>query len=416
MQEHEEEVREPMPLSEGSTNGRADDGMWSALGTIFRWRVFIAGFTGLVAVGAIVVALLLPNWYAASVRVLPPEASAGNPLASALLRGTSSAASALLGGVTSDYARYLAILSSRRVLDSVVEEFDLIRAYNLEDSQYPHEYAVAEFRENVSFPVDDEYEFLSVVVFDKDPQRAADIANFMVRQLNAINSELSSQNAANYREFVEGRYEEARVALDSVLDATQAFQRQYGVVDLDVQSQAYFSQLASLEANATLAEVQYESQLAQLGPENPEVQALRAVAQAAQEKVQAMLNGSEAVLPVPRGSMSNVARAYADLQREFAVQTRILEVIGPMYEQARFEEEKTVEAVQIVDRAVPPPIKAKPQRSVLVVVSTITGFLLAILFVLSYDWWQRRYLYISRRLRTSVERGAPRRKKAPVPH
>ncbi len=415
MQEFDD-VQEPLQRADSSLNGRPSDGMWTALGTLYRWRMFIAGVTGLVAVAAVVISLLLPNWYAASARVLPPEAGGASPLASALLRsGAGSAASALLGGVSSDYARYLAILSSRRVLSSVVEEFDLVEAYDVEDSEHPSETALRMLEENVSFPVDEDYEFLSVVVLDQDRQRAADIANYMVRQLNAINSELASLSASTFRQFVESRYEESQTVLDSVLDATQAFQSQYGVVDLDVQSQAYFNQLASLEASATLAEVQYEAQLAQLGPENEEVQSLRAVARAAQGKVQALLEGRESVLPVPRGAMSGVARAYVDLQRELTVQSEILEVIGPLREQARFEEEKTVEAVQVVDPAVPPVRKAKPRRSVIVVVATLSGFLLTVLFVLLYSGWQRRSAYVTRRLRASVEKSTPR-KKVPIPN
>jgi LPS O-antigen subunit length determinant protein (WzzB/FepE family) len=200
-----------------------------------------------------------------------------------------------------------------------------------------------------------------------------------------------------------------------VLDATQAFQRQYGVVDLDVQSQAYFSQLASLEASATLAEVQYEAQLAQLGPDNEEVRALRALAVSAEGKVDDLLEGRESVLPVARGAMSTVARAYVDLQRELTVQSQILEVIGPLLEQARFEEEKVVEAVQVVDPAVPPARKAKPRRSIMVILATLSGFLLSVLFVLAYAGWQRRYTYLTRRLRASVDRAAPR-KKMPIPN
>ncbi len=407
MQENRRETARPLLHEEGSLNGRAEDTLWTALGTLFRWRWFIAGITSLVAAAAIAFSLSMPNWYAASVRVLPPESSGGNPLTSALLRSTGSAASALLGGVSGDYARYLAILSSQRVLGSMVEEFDLVTAYDLQDSPHPREQALALLEANVSFPVDDDYEFLSVVVLDQDPRRAADMANFMVRRLNEINSELSSSNAANYRRSVEMRYDEAQAALDSVLDATQAFQQRYGILDLDVQTRAYFDQLASLEAGATRAEVEYEALLAQLGPDNPEVGALREVATAASGKVRSVLEGREGALPVPQGEMSNVARAYAELQREFIVQEQTLEVIGPLFEQARFEQEKTVEAVQVVDSAVPPVRKAKPARSVIVVTAALTGFLLVVLFVLLYAWWQRRHTYLARRLRASVEKRAP---------
>jgi uncharacterized protein involved in exopolysaccharide biosynthesis len=406
MRENHFEAREPRHREESSLNGRAADDVWLAVGTLFRWRRFILGVTALIAVVAIVVSLLLPKWYEASARVLPPESGSGGGLAAALLKGPGSAASALFGGAGGDYARYLAILSSRRVLESVVEEFDLVTVYELEDGPHPHEDAIATLEDLVDFPVDNDYEFLSVVVLDQDPERAADMANYMVRRLNDINSELASQNAANYRQFVEMRYDEANAALDSVLDATQAFQKRYGVLDLDVQTQAYFDNLATLQANVTLAEIEYEALRAQFGADNPQVQARREVSQAAARKVRSVLEGREAVLPIAQDEMSDVARDFIDLKREAVVQAQILEAIAPLYEQARFDEEKVVEAVQVVDPAVPPARKAKPKRAVVVITITVTGFLLAVLFVLIYSWWQRRHTYVAHRLRTSVEKSA----------
>ena len=389
------------PAAPTAAGARPDDGLWISLAAILRWRWFIVAFTLLVGAASVAITLAMPNWYAASARVLPPEASGANPITAALMRNAGSAASALLGGVSSDYARYLAILSSRRVLEGVVEEFDLVRAYELQDKEHPEDEALRQLQTNVSFPVDEDYEFLSVVVFDTNPERAARMANYMVAQLNAINTELSSRTASNYRRFVERRSQEAQVALDSLMDEGQAFQQRYGILDLDVQTQAYFTQLAELRAGATLAEIQYEALRSQLGEENDEVRALGAVASAAQGKVATMMAGGEAVLPVAQAEMSDVARGFLDLRREAEVQRQILEVVQPLVEQARFEEEKQVEAVQVVDAAEPPVRKVKPRRSVLVIVATVSGFLLATLFVLLYTAWQRKAAYVAYRLRTA---------------
>lgn len=395
------DVADDPPGAAESMPGRPDAGLWIALAAILRWRWFIIVTTLLVGAASVAITLSMPNWYAASARVLPPEASGANPITAALMRNAGSAASALLGGVSSDYARYLAILSSRRVLESVVEEFDLVRAYELQDARHPEDEALRHLQANVSFPVDEDYEFLSIVVYDTNPDRAARMANFMVERLNTINIELSSRTAANYRGFVERRYQEAQVALDSLMDEGQAFQQRYGILDLDVQTQAYFNQLAELRASSTLAEVQYEALRSQLGDENDEVRALGAVASAAQDKVDAMMAGGEAVLPVAQSEMSDVARGFLDLRREAEVQRQILEAVQPLVEQARFEEEKQVEAVQIVDAAQPPTRKAKPRRSVLVLVATTSGFLLATLFVLLFTAWQRKAAYVAYRLRTA---------------
>lgn len=380
------------------------DGLWLALGALFRWRWFLAGVTTLVAIAAVIISLTLPNWYAASARVLPPESSGANPLTAALMRNAGSAASALLGGVSSDYARYLAILSSRRVLESAVEEFDLERVYKVQDKEAPREEALRQLADNVSFPVDEDFEFLSIVVLDQDPRRAANMANFLVRRLNEVNTELTSQSASSYRQFIEGRYEEAEMALDSVLSAGQAFQRRYGILDLGVQTQAYFTQMAELRGREVAAQIQAEALRTQYGPENEEVRMLDQVAASTQARIAELLGGGEATFPIPQSEMSNVARQYVDLQREAAVQGQILEVIQPLLEQARFEEEKRVEAVQVVDAAVPPQKKAKPRRSILVATATLSGFLLAALFVLLYSSWRRNANLIAYRLRASSSR------------
>ena len=380
------------------------DGLWFALAALLRGRWIVLGISVLVAVSAVAISLRLPNWYAASVRVLPPESSGANPLTAALLRNAGSAASAFLGGPSSDYARYLAILSSRRVLEGLVDEFDLVAVYDVQDEPAPRAEALRILEENISFPVDEDFEFLSVVVLDRSPRRAAAMANSAVVRLNEVNTELSSSNAATYRQFVQRRYDEAQLALDSVLTAGQAFQRRYGIMDLGVQTQAYFSQLAELRGQATAAEIQAEALSAQYGPENEEVQMMQGVADAANTKISEMMAGSEATLPVAQSDMSNVARQYVDLQREAAVQGQILEVVMPLIEQARFEEEKQVEAVQVVDAAVPSAHKAKPRRAIIVATATLSGFLLSCLFVVALATWQRNAGHVSERLRAAAGR------------
>jgi uncharacterized protein involved in exopolysaccharide biosynthesis len=94
-----------------------------------------------------------------------------------------------------------------------------------------------------------------------------------------------------------------------------------------------------------------------------------------------------------------VVRQYADLERERIIQTRILEIVAPLLEQARFEELRKVEAVQVVDVAFPPALKAAPKRSIIVVMATLSAFLLTVLFVLVYTWWEREGTRILSRLR-----------------
>lgn len=398
MQPVEEKFDVGTERSERARRQRAEDTIWVVLRRLYRGRKVIIGVTSFVAVAAVVISLLLPEWYRASARVLVPEAQGGS-LSSAILGNLPAGASALLGGGPSgDYTRYLSILTSRSMMESVVDSFNLVSVYETADDEHPKEAAVEMLRDNSEFEIDMEFDFLSISVLDKDRERAASMANFFVRRLNVMNAMLSTEGASNYRRSVERRYAEARAAMDSVLNATQQFQREHGVYDLPSQTQSFFEQIGTLRQQALEAEVRHEALRAQYGPDNAQVQAMREVAEAANRKYQAALAGQEQLLPVPQSDVPDVARAFVELEMERTIQRNILEVLGPMYEQARFQEERDVQAVQVVDEAVPPPLKAKPKRSVICVLATLSAFFLAVIFVLVYEWWRANHSAVLKKL------------------
>lgn len=376
------------------------------LGALVRRRNLIIGTTTVVAILAVVISLLLPTWYRASTRLLPPSQGASG-LLSAALGSLPSAAQSLLGGGGSDYLRYLSILSSRTVMGAVVEEFDLATVYDVADSDTPHEDALELLAENVEFVVDMEYDFLAIEVLDQDPERAAAMANFFAEELNRVNARLSSETARTLREHVEARYLEADMALDSVMTATQSFQEQYGVFDLPTQTQAFFEQIGAMRAEQLQAEIRYETLLDQLGEGNSQVGAARNAMRAAQRKYTEALSGAEQLLPIPQSDVPSVAHQYFELERERILQGRILETITPLLEQARFEERRTVEAVQVLDPAVPPVEKAKPTRSIICIVATLSAFLLSILLVLSHAWWKEHHRHLYERFSAATAPTAP---------
>ncbi len=402
MKNNTSEIDDLFERADREREEQARTALWSALGNLYRWKRFIVAVTILGAVAAVAISLMLPNWYAASARVLPPEAGSANPLSAALMKNLPSAATSLLGGKTGDYARYLTILSSRRLLESAVDRFNLVEVYETGDSPTPREDAIEFLAENIDFPVDEEYEFLSVMVMDTDPERAAEMANFFVAELNRINADLTSESAGSYRRFVESRYDEALSTLDSVMTASQSFQQKYGLYDVPAQLQTFFQTLATLRASAVQNEITYEALRAQLGADNPQVQSMQDIVRAHNQKFQRVLDGQEQLLPVSKDVMPTVMRQYMELEREGMVQARILEVVGPMLEQARFDEEKKTEAVQIVDQAVPPVRKFWPRRSVIVVTTTLSIFLLSVIFVLVFEWWRRNHHYIAYRLQAAA--------------
>ena len=372
--------------------------IWESAGVLFRWRWFILGITGVVAVLSVVISLLMANWYAASARLLAPESSGTSPLSAALASDLSSAASAFLGRSNGDYLRYTTILSSRTMYERVVDEFDLIEVYGTQDGANPKVDAILILAENTSFPIDEEYEFLSVVVMDTDPQRAADMANYMVSELNNRNSELAAQDARNYRTFVQERYFETLATIDSLKDATQAFQETNYVFNLETQAAVLLEQVALMRSEIFKLEIEYEALKEQYGELNPRVTLAKHALDMAEKKANEVMAGQSDILPVARTDIPQVTRDYIELEQELLVQKSILDIIAPMNEQARFQEERKYEAVQVIDRAMPPTEKAKPRRSVIVIGATLSAFFVCVVFVLMLDWWKRSGAYVLQRI------------------
>ncbi len=375
---------------------------WNLLGTLFAWRRFIIGVTFAMGVVSIIISLLLPVYFKASSRLLLPESSGGG-LASALLGDLGSAAQSLLGAGGGDYVRYMAILGSSTVKKRVIEEFDLVAVYEMEDEEFPMSETMEELDGNVEFVIDDEFDFLSIQVWDQDPQRAADISNFYLLLLDEVSNRLKRESAATFRRYVESRYDAAEAERYALLDSLQSFQQQYGVFALEAQTEAFFTQVAELRSEALKFELQYEMLKGQYGPDNSQVRQFEELVNAADRKYVAALEGSEAVLPVSRSEAPSMVRAFANLEMQRLILEKILEFVAPLREQARFEEERQTEVLQVVDEASPPVRKDKPKRAIVVIVMTFSAGILAVLYALIMTWWKRNNAAFIDRLKKAAE-------------
>jgi tyrosine-protein kinase Etk/Wzc len=316
--------------------------------------------------------------------------------------------SRLLGGGGGNYSRYLAILNSRSVREAVVERFGLIEVYGVDDHRHPVESALKRLDKNLVFPVSVEFGHLTIVAFDRDAERAAAIANFMVDELNRRHSTMTSDNARLTRVFVEQRLEQARTSMDSVRTAMQAFQEQHGVVELESQAQAFMGAMATQSARLAEVEVRYRTLLQQYGPDNPQVIAARNVHQAARQQVQGALGGSDALLPLALRDMPAASRQYAQLMQEQMIQAKTMEAIYPILEQARFQELNETRAVQVLDQAVVPTRPSRPSRRLIVIVAALTGLFAGVLLVLGQSWLRDNQTHLAGRLQAGRAARPPR--------
>lgn len=389
----------PPPPAEGWADERIRERLWWAAGSVYRRRWWIIALVVLTTAAAVAITLSIPNRYSAETRVLLPD-SGGQ--FGGLLESIAPGAAAILGKSSGGYTRYLAILQSRTMLETVVDRFDLDEDPKIVEERNPRAAAVRRLGERTTHEISIDSDYLAVHVLDESPDRAAQIANFYVEELNRRNIELTSGSAAEHRQFLERRLREAEAAMDSALSEMQAFQERNGVVEIESQASALMTSLAEAQGAVAEAEAEYQALQSQFGEDNPAVSAARAALESARSQVRGLSGGREAFMPVPLRRLPAVSREYAVLMAEVKTQEEILRVLRPFYEQAVLSEREDADAVQVLDPAVPPLRKAEPRRSLIVLSAAVAAGLLGALLALFSAWLRQYGRPALRRLRTST--------------
>ncbi len=365
---------------------------WDFLELCYQWRKFIIMTTTVITILGILLAFVLPKEYEGVATVLPSQQSGllgllGVGAGSGTVSSLAKQFAPLVSGSVQMGAgfNYLAILNSRDAMERVVRKFDLMTAYSISDSSM--EKTIKQLRENVDFELD-EYGEVVVKVLDRSPIRAAGMANYFVDILNEINGNLSSEDARNVRVFLEKRYAQNISDLEGAEDSLKVFQQNYGAFSLPDQAKATVLTGAELESQIIMNQVKVAALEKQLSISSPEIQSLNNQIQALRQKMSDLNTGKNlkssgdfGVL-VPFKDVPGKTTQYLDLYRNVEIQSKLLELIYPMYEQAKLQEAKETPTVLVLDRAMPPEKKTRPLRALIILSSLVVGFMLSVLFII----------------------------------
>ncbi len=292
-----------------------------------------------------------------------------------------------LTGVSSPSAKELAlyenILNSRKCLEETIIKFDLMNEY---DFKYMQD-AVKNFREDILvLKKDKAASTLEIGVYNKDPKKAMDIVNFLIEQLNKINIELNVKNAASNRKFLEERYNQATKDLASSEDSLTFYQEQYGIAP-DITVKAAVQAQIQLETELKSEEVKLDILSKILSPDQSEIKAQQDKIQALRKQLQGIENSDNTQTFLKLKGAPKLVMNFLRLQRTVEIQNKILSFLLPLYEQAKIEEKKEMPSVIVLDVANLPEKKAKPKRSIIILIAVAATFILAFTsFVLAEKW------------------------------
>ena len=358
----------------------------------YRWFLFL--FIFLISAAATTYALLSTKWYKSTVSVLPAERAnilgSFSGLSSLVKSFSPTKGIAALTG-TSEVDRYIAILKSSSMINDVITRFNIREEYEMQDTYY--EKVFKAFVSNFEIEVEDEGN-LVVSVYDQNPQKAADIANYMISKLNDINTRLSVTNAKANREFIEKRYIENISYIDTLENKMKNFQEKFGVIAVPEQLGATVKAMSDIYANLAQKEIEESVIRRTYGEDSPFTKQAEIAVEEIRKKIE-LINAGQNLsedgvnLLIPFKKAPGLGYNYFKIYKDLEIQYKILEFVQPMYEEAKVEEARNTPSVLVLDYAVPAERKAKPKGSLYLVLSLVSSTFIALLIVFTIEGFNR---------------------------
>ena len=337
-------------------------------------------------IAGLAISLVLPNAYKANTKILPPQQSQST--ASAMLSqlgGLAGGAGAALG-IKSPNDLYIAMLKSRALTDKLIQRFDLQKRYDakfLESTrkELDEKSVIASGKDNM----------ISIDVEDKDAKVAAAIANAYVEELTVLTSKFALTEASQRRVFFEKQLELAKDKMIAAETALSSGIDSKGMMSVDAQSKAVLETVARLRANISAKQIQLKAMQAFVTPSNNEYKRAnqellgmqdelakleKGSASNAASKSESAMQASEAVANA--GKPAEAGASNIQLLRDVKYYQMLYEMLAKQYEVARLDEAKDIPLIQVLDKAVEPEHKFKPQRALITIAAAFFGLILAL--------------------------------------
>lgn len=349
----------------------------------FFWRkkmliIFMAFIFG---AGATIHAFTAPFIYKAECRFIPPSSGGSGGIMSQF--GGLASMMGFSGGKTMAQTM-IGVLKGNSVVDAVIDRFNLMEEYQQEIRLSARNAVLG----TLDVTEDAQSGIVTVAYLHSDPQRAADIANGFVNELQKKIREVTFQDAQERRAFFENQLLQAQQELSEAEQAMMKYQQNSGVLALGSQTASLLGAIASLRNQIAAKNVEISSLSSYAREDNPRLKLARSQLEAItrelhrleEEQKRTERRQGRAVSSDLISTLANVPEInveYARHERDLRFANAKYGTMLSQYENARLSEAYDLSNIQIIDPATPPDWKFKPQRGRIMIIGTFLGGFLA---------------------------------------
>jgi uncharacterized protein involved in exopolysaccharide biosynthesis len=262
---------------------------------------------------------------------------------------------------------FLSILNSRRMFDELIETFNLQSVYGIKNTD-----RVREILHQSCSIKQEGNRVISIKVIDRDPKRAAAMANFFWQNLDKLLQELTITTAKKNRLFIEERLAATTRTLEDLQTRLNALQSSNKFIA--IRETGEISELATQLMN-------------KLAEKKLELEKARRIYQEGQNEI-VMLKEEIRDLQKELDLLIRYQKDLSQLLREIKTQEASYTFLTGQLEEAKLTESKDTPFVQVLDKAVAPEQVYAPNLKLILMVITIAvvgiGVLVLFLDILKF--------------------------------
>ena len=353
---------------------------------------------------ATILAFVLPKQFESTTQLMPPDPKSGTGMTAMMMAAMAGPGAGNLGesafgglagellGIKDPGAVFVEMLRSRTVKDRIIARFDLRKVYG---TRY-WEGARKRLNKHTEITQDRKSGVISVTVTDDDPNRATQIAQAYVEELDRISASVNTSAAHRERVFIEERLKGAKQDLERASEQFSEYASKNATLDMKEQGAATVEAAAVLQGQLIAAQSELEGLEQIYSPSNVRVRSMRARVDELQRQLN-KVGGSEPSSDDPNSQevfpsirkLPLVGVRWTDLFRENKIQETVYELLTEQYELAKIEEAKETPVVKVLDIAVVPERKSGPHRMLIMIAGIILALAAGSAWVLGNASWRR---------------------------
>ncbi|MCK4330227.1 hypothetical protein KAX02_10320 [candidate division WOR-3 bacterium] len=358
------------------------------MAVIVRWRNIVFFNIITITLIAVIVSLVVPQRYTSTGKLFPPLLTGQNIGISqftAMLSGFGLPTG--IGATPSDL--FAALLKSRSVIDSVIEEHGLKKYYEAK--------IMLETRETLLNSTDISVSpegIITISVTDRDPEMASKIVNSYIKSLDAINKETSMTVGKRNRIFLEERIKEINAKLKSSEDSLKEFQERHHIISLPDELTQAVTVLSTLLAQKINKEIELGMIRMFATEENPQVLRKKKELSLIEEQINdigydANLDEFGVGFSIPLQNVPETCLKLARFMRSVEVKQKVFIVLTEQYEHAKIQELRDTPTVEILDIPEPPEKRSFPKRKRIVAAAFVLSLFVGIGLAFFFDYTER---------------------------